>query len=139
MATILLAFCLSSLSISSVIVCIELLRERRKYQQITNSVPRVVRAATRSTSLNRSHSSGKNKPAPPQVSQRFLAELTKQMRELGYTSSEQQLNFINRVIGRQYTQVTDLTTHELKKVHAYINRYKTDQEEPVSSLIPQSA
>ena len=59
----------------------------------------------------------------PQISQRVFDVLRQQLKIFGYRSEEQQMLFLNRLLGSDHKVLSDLSPQELRQVFAEIHRY----------------
>ncbi len=127
MESILLGFCLISFTLSSIIVGIELARDRRKHRQIhrqrkllnpSEETPPYRKSAPPPEKTNQ-HTSSKVAPKKTQV----LDSLNKQLNALGYKSQKQQLGFVNRVLNSQRTDLDDIDANEIRHLFKVIRRY----------------
>ncbi|MBF0280151.1 MAG: hypothetical protein HQM13_20295 [SAR324 cluster bacterium] len=136
MEAMLLGFCLISLILSSIIVAIELGRDRRK--QKTSNKPKANKnqQKTKIPSLQGIVLSEDSPPPEesqfPQKKMKVLNSLNKQLIALGYVSSNQQLGFINRVLKSQRSHVKDIDANEIRHLFKVIRRY-TGPTPPVLS------
>ena len=139
METILLVFCLMSLMLSSVIVFVELVRDRYRQRITVKSPSRIVKEGRHSVLKKQSVSSSKPDDGGVSVKPQYLEFLKKELSNLGYSTIEQQIKFLNWVLNTQHEQFHELTPQELKKAFAATRRYKVTQENITPPLVAQSA
>lgn len=155
MEAMLLGFCLSSLTLSSVFVMVELARDRRKQKgnhhrgQVSQKPLSVLQKKAQAPL-------GQSAPtpveAPLQVEKevapkksKVLDSLNKQLKSLGYVSKPQQLGFINRVLNSQCQELDDIDPNEIRQLFKVIRRYSNQESKtptvPISpsAALPQTA
>ena len=114
METILLGFCLISLMITGLIVVVEVLRERKRFSKLSEEVE--LRQELRS--LSKEYFQVVEEESQPQISQRVFDVLRQQLKIFGYRSEEQQMLFLNRLLGSNHKVLSDLGPQELRQVFA---------------------
>ena len=119
METILLGFCLISLMITGLIVVVEVLRERKRFSKLSEEVE--LRQEMRS--LSKEYFQVVEEESQPQISQRVFDVLRQQLKIFGYRSEEQQMLFLNRLLGSNHKVLSDLSPQELRQVFGEIHRY----------------
>ena len=117
METILLGFCLISLMITGLIVVVEVLRERKRFSKLSD----VVELRQELGSLSKENFQVVGEESQPQISQRVFDVLRQQLRIFGYRSEEQQMLFLNRLLGSDHKVLSDLSPQELRQVFAEIH------------------
>jgi len=137
METLLLGFCLISFSIASILVFFELLRERGIFKK-------AVSVGAQSETSNEQEDSStvfleKSPASESNVSRRVFEVLQQQLSGLGYHSGEQQMFFLNRLLRKHYSEISELSPQELRKIFASIQRYQSTQEEHMAMPLAQSA
>ena len=105
METILLGFCLISLMITGLIVVVEVLRERKRFSKLSEEVE--LRQELRS--LSKENFQVVEEESQPQISQRVFDVLRQQLKIFGYRSEEQQMLFLNRLLGSDHKVLSDLS------------------------------
>ncbi len=127
METVLLGFCLISLALSSVIVLIELVRDRIKHRMVKKQKERVKKATPTSMVVQPSAALTKQVLSEESVSlqkkARSLELLDKQLVALGYVSIEQQLGFINWALNSQRKSLNEIDGKEIRHLFKTIRRY----------------
>ncbi|MBF0286396.1 MAG: hypothetical protein HQM14_01145 [SAR324 cluster bacterium] len=127
MESILLGFCLVSFTLSSIIVGIELARDRRRHKYNHKQRKALGHPKEASSSIKDTPHPEKIRfqTAPQTAPQKtnVLASLNKQLNALGYTSHTQQLGFINRVLNSQRTDLVDIDANEVRHLFKVIRRY----------------
>ena len=118
METILLGFCLISLMITGLIVVVEVLRERKRFSKLSE-----VELRQELRSLSKENFQVVEEESQPQISQRVFDVLRQQLKIFGYRSEEQQMLFLNRLLGSDHKVISDLSPQELRQVFAEIHRY----------------
>ena len=125
MDEILLGFCLTSLTITGLIVIIELVHERKRYEKFSKEESLQNELNSLSSMSTADLDSANDSMIKPQISQRVFVVLRQQLHIFGYRSDEQQMHFLNRLLGSNYQQISELGPLELRKVFAEIHRYKS--------------
>ena len=135
MEAMLLGFCLISLILSSMIVAIELVRDRKKQQSRIQRkrMPKLPKSI-QSTLKTMPPSAKPVLAPPPQKKAKVMDSLNHQLISLGYVSRKQQLGFVNRVLKSQRTQMEDIDPNEIRHLFKVIRRYTG----PESAKIPQA-
>ena len=113
METILLGFCLISLMITGLIVVVEVLRERKRFSKLSEEVE--LRQELRS--LSKENFQVVEEESQPQISQRVFDVLRQQLKIFGYRSEEQQMLFLNRLLGSDHKVLSDLSPQEQRLPH----------------------
>lgn len=119
METILLGFCLVSLMITGLIVVVEVARERKRFSKLSEEVE--LRQELRSLTKENFHTV--EEESQPQISQRVFDVLKQQLKIFGYRSEEQQMLFLNRLLGSNHENLSQLSPQEIRRVFAEIHRY----------------
>ena len=144
METLLLGFCVLSLVLSSGIVLVELIRDRRKSQRSrTKNQMDIERLGQSVLSLEKmtmgSPTPAGGAPLTQKNSMTPVEVLKQELTYLGYRTQSQQLKFLNWVLGARHHQLSELTAPEVKKVLVSVQRYKQAHDEVMPSLVPQGA
>ncbi len=143
MEAMLLGFCLISLILSSVIVAIELGRDRRK--QKSNITFKTKKNQQKTIKFPLKGMMLSEIPPLEQESQvlekkiKILDSLNKRLIALGYVSSNQQLGFINRVLKSQRDTVEDIDANDIRHLFKVIRRYTGPTPPTAPSKISQDA
>ena len=143
MEAMLLGFCLISLIFSSVIVAIELGRDRRKQKsgvklKAQKNHQKTAPSSLNGTVLSKNTSLG-HETEFKQKKVKVLDSLNKQLIALGYVSSNQQLGFVNRVLRSQRSNVKDIDANEIRHLFKVIRRYTGPTPPSLSTKMTQDA
>ena len=121
MEMILLFFCLTSVVITSVIVAIEIRGDktlsRQSYKGEMNTI-----------NFHGQQILAKDKNTNEQLRNRVFETLDQQLNQLGYVAKEPQLQFINRTLNSEHTELEELTPNELQKTFSAILRARESNE-----------
>ncbi|MGK5093587.1 hypothetical protein WDW89_16455 [Deltaproteobacteria bacterium TL4] len=138
MEAVLLGFCVLTLIFSSMIIVVELVRDRYRRRSQTHRFlfkkDETLKAKKSTLSTEQSTNT-----FVAQNTERYFEFLKKELVPLGYRSYEQQVKFINWILHTQHTQFSNLSAQELKKVLIALQHYKVQQQKHASPMMPQSA
>lgn len=139
MEAMLLGFCLISLTLSSIIVAIELTRDRQRQKRRDQPKRKPKLPKSIQSPLKEISSPEKTTVAAPpmQKKTKVLDSLNHQLISLGYVSPKQQLGFINRVLKSQRTEIDDIDPNEIRHLFKVIRRYTGPGIAPDSTTITQ--
>ncbi|MAE16366.1 MAG: hypothetical protein CL911_02860 [Deltaproteobacteria bacterium] len=115
METMLLGFCLLSLLITTLIVSVELIQERRAFARNSGlgNLPSEAPASVLTEASSRPAES------TPNVHSIYSA-LEQKLVRLGYHDNSTQLQFLNRTLHTQHAALTDLSMTELQTVVSFL-------------------
>ena len=115
METMLLGFCLLSLLITTLIVSVELIQERRAFARNSGlgDLPSEAPASVLTEASSRPAES------TPNVHSIYSA-LEQKLVRLGYHDNSTQLQFLNRTLHTQHAALTDLSMTELQTVVSFL-------------------
>ena len=121
MEMILLFFCLTSVVITSVIVALELRGDKtlpkQSYKGEINTI-----------NFHGQQILAKDKYTNEQLRNRVFETLDRQLNQLGYVVKEPQLQFINRTLNSEHTELEELTPNELQMTFSAILRARESNE-----------
>lgn len=107
MEMILLFFCLTSVVITSVIVALELRGDKTLSKQS-------YKGEINTINFHGQQILAKDKNTNEQLRNRVFETLDRQLNQLGYVTKEPQLQFINRTLNSEHTELEELTPIELQ-------------------------
>ena len=121
MEMILLFFCLTSVVITSVIVALELRGDKplskQSYKGEINTI-----------NFHGQQILAKDKNTNEQLRNRVFETLDRQLNQLGYVAKEPQLQFINRTLNSEHTELEELTPNELQTAFTAILQARKSNE-----------
>ncbi len=121
MEMILLFFCLTSVVITSVIVALELRGDKtlsnQSYKGEINTI-----------NFHGQQILAKDKNTNEQLRNRVFETLDRQLNQLGYVAKEPQLQFINRTLNSEHTELEELTPNELQTAFTAILQARESNE-----------
>ena len=121
MEMILLFFCLTSVVITSVIVALELRGDKtlskKSYKGDINTI-----------NFHGQQILAKDKNTNEQLRNRVFETLDRQLNQLGYVAKEPQLQFINRTLNSEHTELEELTPNELQTAFTAILQARESNE-----------
>ena len=121
MEMILLFFCLTSVVITSVIVALELRGDKTLSKQS-------YKGEINTINFHGQQILAKDKNTNEQLRNRVFETLDRQLNQLGYVAKEPQLQFINRTLNSEHTELEELTPNELQKTFSAILRARESNE-----------
>ena len=113
MEMILLFFCLTSVVITSVIVALELRGDKTLSKQS-------YKGEINTINFHGQQILAKDKNTNEQLRNRVFETLDRQLNQLGYVAKEPQLQFINRTLNSEHTELEELTPNELQNAFTAI-------------------
>lgn len=121
MEMILLFFCLTSVVITSVIVALELRGDKTLSKQSYKSEINTI-------NFHGQQILAKDKNTNEQLRNRVFETLDRQLNQLGYVAKEPQLQFINRTLNSEHTELEELTPNELQTAFTAILQARESNE-----------
>ena len=121
MEMILLFFCLTSVVITSVIVALELRGDKTLSKQS-------YKGEINTINFHGQQILAKDKNTNEQLRNRVFETLDRQLNQLGYVAKEPQLQFINRTLNSEHTELEELTPNELKTAFTAILQARESNE-----------
>ena len=121
MEMILLFFCLTSVVITSVIVALELRGDKTLSKQS-------YKGEINTINFHGQQILAKDKNTNEQLRNRVLETLDRQLNQLGYVTKEPQLQFINRTLNSEHTELEELTPIELQTAFTVISQTQESNE-----------
>ncbi|MGY8697283.1 MAG: hypothetical protein ACKVIP_01285 [bacterium] len=115
MEMILLFFCLTSVAITSVIVALELRGDKTLSKQS-------YKGEINTINFHGQQILAKDKNTNEQLRNRVFETLDRQLNQLGYVTKEPQLQFINRTLNSEHTELEELTPIELQTAFTVISQ-----------------
>ena len=115
MEMILLFFCLTSVAITSVIVALELRGDKTLSKQS-------YKGEINTINFHGQQILAKDKNTNEQLRNRVFETLDRQLNQLGYVAKEPQLQFINRTLNSEHTELEELTPIELQTAFTVISQ-----------------
>jgi len=115
MEMILLFFCLTSVAITSVIVALELRGDKTLSKQS-------YKGEINTINFHGQQILTKDKNTNEQLRNRVFETLDRQLNQLGYVTKEPQLQFINRTLNSEHTELEELTPIELQTAFTVISQ-----------------
>lgn len=121
MEMILLFFCLTSVVITSVIVALELRGDKTLSKQS-------YKGEINTINFHGQQILAKDKNTNEQLRNRVFETLDRQLNQLGYVTKEPQLQFINRTLNSEHTELEELTPIELQTAFTVISQTQESNE-----------
>ena len=121
MEMILLFFCLTSVVITSVIVALELRGDKTLSKQS-------YKGEINTINFHGQQILAKDKNTNEQLRNRVFETLDRQLNQLGYVAKKPQLQFINRTLNSEHTELEELTPNELQMTFSAILRARESNE-----------
>ena len=121
MEMILLFFCLTSVVITSVIVALELRGDKTLSKQS-------YKGEINTINFHGQQILAKDKNTNEQLRTRVFETLDRQLNQLGYVTKEPQLQFINRTLNSEHTELEELTPIELQTAFTVISQTQESNE-----------
>jgi len=121
MEMILLFFCLTSVVITSVIVALELRGDKTLSKQS-------YKGEINTINFHGQQILAKDKNTNEQLRNRVFETLDRQLNQLGYVTKEPQLQFINRTLNSEHTELEELTPIELQTAFTAILQTRESNE-----------
>ncbi len=121
MEMILLFFCLTSVAITSVIVALELRGDKTLSKQS-------YKGEINTINFHGQQILAKDKNTNEQLRNRVFETLDRQLNQLGYVTKEPQLQFINRTLNSEHTELEELTPIELQTAFTAILQARESNE-----------
>ncbi len=121
MEMILLFFCLTSVAITSVIVALALSGDKTLSKQSYKSEINTI-------NFHGQQILAKDKNTNEQLRNRVFETLDRQLNQLGYVPKEPQLQFINRTMNSEHTELEELTPIELQTAFTVISQTQESNE-----------
>ena len=121
MEMILLFFCLTSVAITSVIVALELRGDKTLSKQS-------YKGEINTINFHGQQILAKDKNTNEQLRNRVFETLDRQLNQLGYVTKEPQLQFINRTLNSEHTELEELTPIELQTAFTVISQTQESNE-----------
>ena len=121
MEMILLFFCLTSVVITSVIVALELRGDKTLSKQS-------YKGEINTINFHGQQIFAKDKNTNEQLRNRVFETLDQQLNQLGYVAKEPQLQFINKTLNSEHTELEELTPNELQMTFSAILRARESNE-----------
>ena len=121
MEMILLFFCLTSVVITSVIVAIEIGGDKSLSKQSYKGEMNTI-------NFHGQQILAKDKNTNEQLRNRVFETLDRQLNQLGYVAKEPQLQFINKTLNSEHTELEELTPNELQTTFSAILRARESNE-----------
>ncbi len=121
MEMILLFFCLTSVVITSVIVALELRGDKTPSKQS-------YKGQINTINFHGQQILAKDKNTNEQLRNRVFETLDRQLNQLGYVAKEPQLQFINRTLNSEHTELEELTPNELQTAFTAILQARESNE-----------
>ena len=121
MEMILLFFCLTSVVITSVIVALELRGDKTLSKQS-------YKGEINTINFHGQQILAKDKNTNEQLRNRVFETLDRQLNQLGYIAKEPQLQFINRTLNSEHTELEELTPNELQTAFTAILQARESNE-----------
>ena len=121
MEMILLFFCLTSVVITSVIVALELRGDKTLSKQS-------YKGEINTINFHGQQILAKDKNTNEKLRNRVFETLDRQLNQLGYVAKEPQLQFINRTLNSEHTELEELTPNELQTAFTAILQARESNE-----------
>ncbi len=121
MEMVLLIFCVTSVIITSVIVALELRRDKTLSMQS-------YKGEINTTNFHGQRILAQDRKPNEQLRDRVFETLDQQLHQLGYISKEPQLQFINNTLNSEHTDLDELTPNELQAAFSAILKERESNE-----------